>query len=101
MKEKRLVAEIMNGYDRPEARTFNKGMTNERTVFEQKAYFHTGGAFPVEIKLTFDSLPECLEVGQYQLLPSSFKAGKYGDLELDRFNMQFERLNQAELKKVG
>jgi hypothetical protein len=91
-----LVIEIVNGHDRPEERTFG-----DRKVYTQKAYAYTGGAYPLEIKLSFDSLPSCLLVGKYQLLNTSFKAGKYGDLEIDRFNMQFKLLNDNELKKVG
>lgn len=96
-----LILEVIKGHDRPNARTFNAGKENERTVYKQKAYMHTGGAFPVEVENSFDSLPECLEVGKYALSPSSFKAGKYGDIELDRFNLQFEKLNEAQLSKVG
>lgn len=101
MKNTNLIIEVIKGFDRPEQRVFNRGKENERTVYEQKGYMHTGAAFPVEIKLTFDELPQCLEVGQYQLLPSSFKAGRYGDIELDRFNMQFEKLSEQQLKQVS
>jgi hypothetical protein len=100
MSDLRLVVEVIKGHDRPNARTFNAGKENERTVYEQKAYMHTGGAFPVEIKNSFPSLPECLEVGRYCVSPASFKAGKYGDIELDRYNLQFEKLNTNQLSKV-
>jgi hypothetical protein len=96
MKNTNLIIEVVTGHDRPESRKFG-----DREVYQQKAYMHNGGAFPQEIKLTFDSLPSCLEVGKYALLPSSFKSGKYGDLEIDRFNMQFEKLNEQQLKQVG
>jgi len=85
----------VQGHDRPELRKFG-----DREVYTQKAYMHNGGAFPQEIKLTFDSLPEALTVGKYELLPVSYKAGKYGDLEIDRFNMQFRLLSDLELKDI-
>jgi hypothetical protein len=91
-----LIVEIVNGHDRPEERTFG-----ERKVYKQKAYAYTDGAYPQEITLSFDSLSACLLVGKYELLPSSFKAGKYGDLEIDRFNMAFNKLDENQLKKVG
>jgi len=90
-----LIIEVVNGHDRPELRKFG-----EREVYIQKAYIHNGGAFPQEIKLTFDSLPEALTVGKFELLPSSYKAGKYGDLEIDRFNMQFKLLTEIDLKEM-
>jgi len=101
MNDLKLVVEVIKGHDRPLPRVFNAGKDNERTVYKQKAYMYTGGAFPVEVENSFDSLAECLEVGKYALSPSSFKAGKYGDIELDRFNLQFEKLNEAQLSKVG
>lgn len=93
MKNTNLVIEVVQNHDRPESRKFG-----DREVFQQKAYMHNGGAFPQEIKLTFDSLPQCLQVGKYVLLPSSFKTGKYGDLEIDRFNMSFEPLTNQQNK---
>ena len=96
MNNTNLVIEVVAGHDRPESRKFG-----DREVYIQKAYMHNGGAFPQEIKLTFDNLTSCLEVGKYALLPCSFKSGKYGDLEIDRFNMQFQKLDENQLKKVG
>lgn len=90
-----LIIEIVQNHDRPESRKFG-----EREVYQQKGYMHNGGAFPQEIKLTFESLPECLTVGKFELLPCSYKAGKYGDLEIDRFNMQFQKIDENQLKKV-
>jgi len=91
-----LIVEVIQGHDRPELRKFG-----EREVYKQKAYMHNGGAFPQEITLSFNSLPECLSVGKYELLPTSYKSGKYGDLEIDRYNMQFNKLDENQLKKVS
>jgi len=95
MNNTNLIIEIVAGHDRPETRKFS-----EREVFIQKAYMHNGGAFPQEVKITFNSLSECLTVGKYILLPSSFKPGKYGDLEINRYAMQFQKLDDNQLKKV-
>jgi len=91
-----LIIEVVSGHDRPEERVFG-----ERKVYKQKAYAYTDGAYPQEITLSFDSLSSCLVPAKYELLPSSFKAGKYGDLEIDRFNMAFKKLDENQLKKVG
>ncbi|MBU2871529.1 G5P family DNA-binding protein [Colwellia sp. E2M01] len=96
-----LIIEVIKNHDRPLSRTFNQGTDKERTVFKQKAYMYTGSPFPIEIENTFNSLAECLEVGKYIVSPSSFKAGRYGDIELDRFNLVFEKFNENNLSKVG
>jgi hypothetical protein len=83
-----LIIEILgtNGANVPTPRTFPaKGDKPARTVFEQKAYVHTGGVFPVEFKITHDDHNNAYAIGKYQLAPSSFKVNQYGQLELDRF----------------
>lgn len=56
-----------------------------RTIYEQVAYVHLGGKFPVEMKLSLekDQLPYAL--GLYTLHSSSFTVNQYGALELKRF----------------
>lgn len=86
-----LIIEILgtNGANVPTPRTFAaKGDKPARTVFEQKAYVHMGGLFPVETKLTFDDHNDAYAIGKYQLAPSSFKVNQYGQLELDRFGIK-------------
>jgi hypothetical protein len=75
----------------PVPRTF-KGRDGkpDRTVYEQKAYVHLGGVFPVEFKLSHDDHNNAYEAGTYKLNPESFKVGQYGDLQLDRFNIKLE-----------
>ena len=91
-----------NGADIPTPRTFPaKGDKPARTVFEQKAYAHLGGVFPVEFKITHDDHNKAYKVGVYQLAPSSFKVNQYGQLELDRFGLALVPSTESDFKKVG
>lgn len=78
-----------NGAHIPTPRTFPaKGDKPARTVYEQKAYAHTGGVFPVEFKITHDDHNNAYQVGEYELSPESYKVNQYGQLELDRFGLK-------------
>jgi len=86
-----LLIEILgtNGANEPVARTFPaKGDRPERTIFEQKAYAHFGGLFPVEIKLSFDQLAKQYPIGKYELSKTSFKVNQYGQLQLDPYSIE-------------
>lgn len=82
MSKTMLKIEVKEGFHLPESRTFN-----ETVRWSQKMYVHAGGAYPFEAKLPLDGPQDALEVGIYTLQPSAFQAGKYGDLELNRFDM--------------
>lgn len=94
-----LKISIVIGHDRPEL-VKTRG-EKAREFYSQKAYIYNGKAFPEEIKLSFDTLPECLEVGDYELDSSSYRANQYGSLELDRFNLKFNRINENKLSKAS
>lgn len=79
-----LIIEIVKGHELVNPRTVNKGKENEKVVFDQKAYAHTGGAFPQEIRMTYDDHNEALPVGRYVLGLDSFMVGQWGDLQLKR-----------------
>lgn len=55
--------------------------------YSQRAYLHTGAAFPLPFKL---SLPNqnAYPYGSYSLDSSCFRAGKYGGLEIDGYNVK-------------
>lgn len=97
-----LIVEVVDGHHLPTPRTF-KGRDGkpDRHVFEQKVFAHFGGAFPVEFKLSFDTPEEAYKVGKYVLTPDSFKVGQYGDLQIDRYNIQLSPVDMNELKKVS
>lgn len=61
-----------------------------RTIYEQVAYAHLGGKFPIEIKLMLekDQLPYA--AGIYTPHSSSYVVNNFGGLELKRFGMIIE-----------
>jgi len=88
-----VVIEIIeaNNSHLPKPRTI-KGSNgkSDRVVYEQTAFAHLGGVFPVEMRLTHNDVSEVLEIGKYYLHPKSFKVGRYGGLEIDNFNIVLE-----------
>jgi len=69
-----------------------------RTIYEQVAYAHLGGKFPVEMKLQLDEGQPAYVAGIYTLHPSSFVINQYGSLELKRFGMLIEPISN---KNIG
>lgn len=65
-----------------------------REIYEQIAYAHLGGKFPVEMKLQLEKGQPAYVAGQYAIHPSSFAVNKYGSLELKRFGFLIEPINQ-------
>lgn len=63
-----------------------------RTIYEQIAYVHLGGKFPVEMKLSLEQGQIPYASGLYTLHPSSFAVNQYGSLELKRFGVLIEPL---------
>lgn len=57
---------------------------DDMTLYNQIAFVHLGGRFPVEISL---NLPDSqyYSAGKYQFSPDSFKVGQYNRLEFDRY----------------
>jgi len=99
-----LIIEVIgtNGANVPTPRTFSaKGDRPARTVYEQKVYAHLGGAFPVEMKLSFDDHKDAYPIGKYELSKSSFKVGQYGDLQIDRYNTVLTPLADFADKKAS
>ncbi|WP_220721566.1 G5P family DNA-binding protein [Agarivorans litoreus] len=82
-----ITVEVFDKLD-VENRQFTNKDTGEVTDrFKQKAYISTGGRFPLEFKLPIESRADAYEPGKYTLSGECFQVGKYGDLELNRFNI--------------
>lgn len=56
--------------------------------YSQTCYLHTGAAYPLKFKLNLSSPAEVYPAGKYQLDPSCFKTGQYGNLEMDRYSIK-------------
>ena len=81
-----LKIEIFTENETIETRTIpSKDDKPARTIYEQIAYVHLGGKFPVEMKLSLDKGQAPYAPGLYTLHPSSFAVNQYGALELKRF----------------
>ncbi|MEH0691042.1 hypothetical protein H4F17_18600 [Vibrio cholerae] len=65
-----------------------------RTMYEQIAYAHLGGKFPVEMKLQLEQGQPAYVAGQYAIHPSSFVINQYGALELKRFGFLIVPINE-------
>lgn len=61
-----------------------------RIIYEQVAYAHLGGKFPVEMKISLEDGQVAYVAGLYTLHPSSFTINQYGNLELKRFGVVIE-----------
>lgn len=58
-----------------------------RTIYEQTAYAHLGGKFPVQMKLQIEDPSKTYPAGDYQIDSSSFVINNFGSLELKRFGL--------------
>ncbi|MCZ4372510.1 hypothetical protein O4H50_11960 [Vibrio diazotrophicus] len=65
-----------------------------RTIYEQIAYAHLGGKFPIEMKLTLEKDQEPYSAGTYTPHSSSYVVNNFGGLELKRFGMLIESLDE-------
>lgn len=64
-----------------------------RTIYEQIAYAHLGGKFPVEMKLGLEQGQPAYVAGLYTIHPSSFVINQYGSLELKRYGLLIEPIS--------
>ncbi|CAH8192494.1 MULTISPECIES: single-stranded DNA-binding protein [Vibrio] len=90
-----LKIEIFPENERIEIREIpSKDDKPPRKIYEQIAYVHLGGKFPVEMKVQLekDQIPHA--AGLYTVHPSSFVVNNYGSLELKRFGMLLDPLPQ-------
>lgn len=60
-----------------------------RTFYHQVAYLHRPGkAYPDRFRVPLPSPAEAYAPGRYMVAPASFKVGRFGDLEINRFDFQ-------------
>ena len=94
MKDNALIIEVIKGHEAPRERTFkNKDSGQETKIFEQDHYIHNGYPVPTRVTQGFQNLSDCLVAGKYNLSPKSFKASKFGKIELDSYNLEYIRID--------
>ncbi len=64
-----------------------------RTIYEQIAYAHLGGKFPIEMKLTLEKDQEPYAAGIYTPHSASYVVNNFGGLELKRFGMVLDAID--------
>mgnify|MGYP000082488820 CR=1 FL=1 len=77
-----LLIKIIEGHHIPDSR-----VNGTNTFWTQKMYVDNGGPFPIECKLSIPDMSKALRPGTYSPTPAAYQAGKYGDLELNRFDL--------------
>lgn len=55
--------------------------------FSQKAYLDTGSAYPLAFRINLPNASSHYKAGKYRLSPDCFRTGKYGDLEINPYNV--------------
>ena len=88
-----LRIEILEGHHQPFSKQVN-GRNGSETRWYQNAYAHVGQAFPVQFRFGLNSEQNHYMPGKYTIDPSSYRVGKYGDLEINPFEVRFMRLNE-------
>ncbi len=64
-----------------------------RTIYEQVAYAHLGGKFPVEMKISLEKDQVPYAPGLYTMHSSSFTVNNFGNLELKKYGKILEPFN--------
>jgi hypothetical protein len=93
MRSTELFFEVIDGY--------HVGFAvaqGDKTRFKQRFYMHNGGPFPIECRLDIPAIAQALPIGNYKLLPTAFRVGKYGDPEINNWEI-FPNLVSYEQKQ--
>jgi len=78
-----LILEVIENHHQP----FSVGQ-GEKERFKQKIFMHSGGPFPVEAKMNINNPVDALPIGKYVIQPSAYKVGKYGDVEVNQWELR-------------
>ncbi|MZI93249.1 hypothetical protein F9817_08570 [Vibrio sp. CAIM 722] len=93
-----LTIEIFKEDERINTRTIpGREGKPARVIYEQTAYAHLGGKFPVEMKLGLDEGQPPYAPAKYTVHSSSFIVNNFGSLELKRFGLTLEPLEAPKI----
>lgn len=83
-EEKNMTVKIsiLDGHHQPQTRQTKTG-----TRYFQTAYAQLGGVYPVEIEVPLRGPSDAHAVGDYAIAQSSFRVGKFRNLELNPFEL--------------
>lgn len=86
-----MIIEILAGHNQP----LTKMNKENKPYYQQKAYAHLGGAFPVEFLLSIQTPAEVYPVGKYTLDEQSYRVNQWGRLEISGFDMKLRPLAKS------
>ncbi|MFV0574730.1 MAG: single-stranded DNA-binding protein [Vibrio sp.] len=90
-----LKIEIFPENERVEIRqTAPKDDKPSRTIYEQIAYAHLGGKFPVEMKIPLEKDQAPHGAGFYTIHSQSYFINNFGGLELKRFGLILDPISK-------
>lgn len=78
-----LIIEVFQENESVIEKTFGNGNKG----YSQIGYVNLGNKFPEQIKIPLQQGQSFYKSGKYELLLSSFRVGKYGDLEVNPFEL--------------
>ena len=78
-----LIIEVIEGHHL----AYDASRDPSKQRIEQKVYLHLGGAFPTESKIKLRTLQDQVPVGKYTLGLGAFQLGRYGDPEINVFEL--------------
>ncbi|WP_051219594.1 single-stranded DNA-binding protein [Oceanobacter kriegii] len=81
--------EVLQGHHLPQQRPTKNGIR-----YYQLAYAHLGGAFPVEIQIPLRGVQDAYPVGLYEPDLPAFQVSRWGNLELNPFELPLVPLNE-------
>lgn len=79
-----LKIEVIEGHHFPTSNTDSGG----KVRFKQNVYVHGGGAYPFECQINLEGANHALLPGMYTLGLAGYRAGKYGDLEINNWDVR-------------
>lgn len=85
-----LKISIIEGRQAPQTRTTKNGIR-----YFQEAYAHLGGAFPEQVEIPLRNASEARAVGDYELDVSSFRVGRFKNLEVNPFELNITPLKAS------
>lgn len=89
-----LKISIIEGHNQPQSRTTQKGIR-----YYQEAYVHLGGAYPEQIEIPLRNASDARPVGEYELEVSTFRVGRYRNLEINPFELNISPLKSTATAK--
>lgn len=87
---------VVQGHHEPLSRATQNGIR-----YHQLAYADLGGAYPAEVRIPLASAAAAYPVGEYLLSPRSYRVGKYGDLEINNFQIILDPLSKPSTARAA